>query len=118
MMPQQMQGMMGQQQPNQVIIQGGQQINANQINEPGKDLRNLLNVPNQSMNLAQQQQQQQKMQMQQSNQQTWMNQPQSQQQHIQQQSNHQIYMTNQSTNIAQQQQKSNSNFQFYDSYNQ
>ena len=127
LMTQQINPVIMQQQPNPVLIQSSnsvQSMNSNQLNEPAKDLRNLLNVPNQPTVIGISQQP--KMQMQQQGTQNWMNTTQQQQQqpqqgHIQQQQpNQQIYMSNNPPNLQQQQQqqqqqqKPNQNFQFYD----
>jgi hypothetical protein len=111
------------QQSNQILIQGTNTVQSmNQLNEPAKDLRNLLN-PNQPTVIGLPSQQPQKMNIQQQGNPNWINNPQQQPQqmqqaHIQQQPNQQIYMTNTPVNIVQQQQqqqKQNQNFQqFYD----
>ena len=94
----------------------------NQLNEPVKDLRNLLN-PNQPTVIGLPSQSQ-KINIQQQGNPNWINNPQQQQPqtqqmqqaHIQQQqTNQQIYMTNTPVNLVQQQQQQKQNFQqFYD----
>jgi hypothetical protein len=104
------------QQPNQILIQGTNTVQSmNQLNEPAKDLRNLLN-PNQPTVIGLPSQSQ-KINIQQQSNPNWINNPQQQQPqaqqmqqaHIQQQQpNQQIYMTNIPFNLLQQQ---NQNFQ-------
>ena len=111
------------QQPNQILIQGTNTVQSmNQLNEPAKDLRNLLN-PNQPTVIGLPSQSQ-KINIQQQSNPNWINNPQQQQPqaqqmqqaHIQQQQpNQQIYMTNTPVNLVQQQQQQKQNFQqFYD----